>query len=431
MLKNRYDKLNAIEKNYATNFDQSDVEKYQLDKFNNIWFHSQREIPFYKMWQDKFDLPHQINSLNDLETFPLLTKQDLIEHAQLIEMTPGVTRYTLTGGTSGLTTKFPMNHADAQTAWLNTHLGRRWNDINHSDSLFMIWGHSHLFSGRYAKLKQVKRQVKDFVLGIKRMSAYDMSSKHLEKIYKNITSSKPNYIIGYGSCLTLLAKYIEISGHQFINSNLKLIVNTSEPISPSDAKLVSSIFGCPVANEYGMAEAGVIGYSVNQTSPIHIMWQDYIVGRKNQEIILTTIGERCFPLINYSTEDYSAGDDKCSMIAIDSIQGKVRAILTVGVAGGGKTQLSVVLLDHILKQLPAISLIHYEQTSATTVKVMYIASKPIKNSDIIEWLQSHLSNEGINIRPKTVIAQEIDEPLSTFAGKRALIINNNDNQVKK
>ena len=430
LLKSRYERLIKIEKNYAIKVNQVSVEKYQLDRFNHIWRQAQRKIPFYRMWQEKFGLPQQINSLHDLKKFPLLTKQDVINNIQLIEKTPGATRYTLTGGTSGLTTKFPMNHKDAQTAWLNTHLGRRWNGLSHTDSLFMIWGHSHLFSGRYAKLKQLRRQVKDFVLGIKRMSAYDMSPKHLERIYTELTTTQPRYIIGYGSCLSLLAKHIEQYGHQNTNSNLKLIVNTSEPIAMSDVELVSRVFDCPVANEYGMAEAGVIGYSVEQTSRIHVMWQDYILGRKNQEIIITTIGERCFPLINYSTEDYNAGDDRLSMTEIDSIQGKVRAVLTVGIAGGEKTQLSVVLLDHILKQLPAISSVHYEQTSPTKVKVMYFASEPIINSDIIEWLRLHLSNEGINVRAGAVIAQKIDKPLSTLAGKRAPIINNDYYQLK-
>ena len=431
LLNSRSVRLKTIEKKYATTLDQSGVEKYQLNRFNDTWSHSQKEIPFYKMWQEKHDLPHQIQHLRDLMAFPVLTKQDLIEHAHLIEMTPNVTRYTLTGGTSGLTTKFPMNRFDAQTAWLNAYLGRRWNDISHLDSLFMIWGHSHLFSGRYAKFKHAKRKFKDFMLGIKRVSAYDMSKKNLEEIYQSIAAENPSYIIGYGSCLTLLARYMKSSGYKFINGQIKLIVNTSEPIAPSESNLVSSIFGCPVVNEYGMAEAGVIGYSVSKPLPIQVMWHDYILGRKHGEIILTTIGKRCFPLINYSTEDDSPGEDSWSMTVIDQIQGKVRAILTVGVVGGGITKLSVVLLDHILKQLNAIASIHYEQINTRTIKVIYVASEPIKNADVFDWLKAHLLNEGIDIRPGAVIAEEINEPLSTLAGKRALIVKNKEALLKK
>ena len=426
LLRSRYKKLVNIENSYAKIVNKKDIYDYQLKKFNKTWLFSQTRVPFYQMWQEKFALPEQILSLSELDKFPLLTKSDLIEHSKLIEMTPDTMRYTLTGGTSGLTTKFPMNHGDAQTAWLNTHLGRRWNGINPQDKLLMIWGHSHLFSGRFAKLKQTKRQFKDLLVGIKRVSAYDMSSKNLEHICKIITTSNPRYIIGYGSCLTLLARYIMKSKYQFLDYNIKAIVNTSEPINSLDADLLSNIFKCPVINEYGMAEAGVIGYSVKQVSPINVMWKDYLVGRQNNEVIISTLGYRCFPLINYATEDYSDGENKKSLLSVSSIQGKARAIITVSTKDGIEKHLSVVLLDHILKQLSSISLIHYEQTNSTTVKIMYIASEPIDNSEIIEWLYQNLRNEGIDADPTSIIVQEIDKPLSTISGKRSLLIKDKD-----
>lgn len=427
LLRNRSHDLDALEQNYARNTKLADVKQYQLEKFNQIWKFSQKSIPFYKMWQAKFDLPNKIDSIRTLNSFPLLTKKHINEYEDLIQETPDISRYTLTGGSSGLTTKFPMNAFDAKSAWLNTHLGRRWNNIEYNDKLFMIWGHSHLFSGRYARLKQAKRKFKDFILGIKRVSAYDMSLKNLENIYLNICQYSPNYIIGYGSCLTLLANYIEKSGYNNLPGNLKCIVNTSEPIVEIDAALLTKIFSCPVINEYGMAEAGVIGYSILQRSPIHIMWRDYILSRKNQELILTTIGERCFPLINYSTEDYSDGIDEDSMTKLDAVEGKVRAVMTISIKKSRKAQISVVLLDHILKQIPAISQIHYEQVSDGKVKVMYTCSEQIKDADIFEYLKQNLAKEGMDILPDTFIFHNIQSSLTTIAGKRVVIINNNHN----
>ena len=191
-----------------------------------------------------------------------------------------------------------MNKLDAKTSWVNTHVGRAWNEIDPNDRLFMIWGHSHLFGSKNRYLKILKRNFKDVVLGIKRVSAYDLTDENLERIFVKLNDYDPNYVIGYGSCLAGFAKFLNQYKKTLKCRNLKAIVNTSEPLAEIDIEEITRIFQVPVINEYGMAETGVIGYSKTESNPIYIFWNDFIAFEKNNELI-TTIGEKCFNKLWY------------------------------------------------------------------------------------------------------------------------------------
>ncbi len=125
-LKKRLQALSIEEDFYITNkhLSQEKKENIQLNKFNIIWRNSYENIPFYKNWKEKHNLPNKIYNLSQLEDFPVLTKKIISDNRNLVFKTPGIKRQTLTGGTSGIATPFPMNLSDADSAWINTFTGR-------------------------------------------------------------------------------------------------------------------------------------------------------------------------------------------------------------------------------------------------------------------------------------------------------------------
>ncbi len=424
LLRARVPALEALARTYAQAGDTQAIAKIQLARFNAHWDKAWRTIPFYNAWKAEHMLPERIVDIRGLADFPVLTKLVLSERRDLMERTPGLERYTLTGGTSGVSTAFPMNGDDAKASWTNAHLGRHWNGIAPGSRLFMIWGHSHLFSGRGAWRKQIKRQFKDWFANIDRMSAYNLSGPELDAIAMGIIRAKPAYVIGYGSCLAQLARHLKDKGRDLTGAGVRRVVNTSETMPAGDVPDVAATFGCPVINEYGMAEAGVIGYSAGSLYPVKLFWNDFIVRLVDRRIVLSTLGDRCFPLINYDTEDLS--DDPMpetgSALELRSLLGKARDIFTIRDADGDEHDVSVVLFDHLLKQIPQLKSLHYTMRADGGVSIEYTAEgAPLPEV----WLQTRfaagLAQEGITIAPQTTSFHRLDAPLQTVAGKRVTL----------
>lgn len=424
LLRQRIVELDALTALYQTVRDPKAIAERQLHRFNIHWEHAWREIPFYRTWKAENGLPDRINDIHDLQSFPLLTKHDISKRRETLSATPGVERHTLTGGTSGISTAFPMNSADATSAWTNTHLGRRWNGIEPGDALLMIWGHSHLFSGKAAWRKHIKRRIKDWAANITRVSAYNLTASELDGIAAAIARTRPRYVIGYGSCLGQLVHHLRDRDADLREAGVKRVVNTSETMYSEDARVVAEIFGCPVINEYGMAEAGVIGYSRGELYPITVFWNDYIVRVVNERIVITTLGKRCFPLINYDTEDLC--DDLVpqtgAILELSSIRGKARDIVVLRDRDGNLNNISVVLFDHVLKQIPQLRSLHYTQLAGARVRVDFTAEgAPLDVVVLQTKFAAGLAKEGVHIEPGETEFVRLDAPLQTIAGKRVTL----------
>jgi len=421
LLRSRSVHLSHLSDLYDRKLDSDEIAIIQKNHFNKHWAYAWENIPFYSDWRSRHKLPAKIDTISDLCAFPILTKSDLSNKRDLVQKTPYIERYTRTGGTSGIATAFPMNKLDARSSWSNTHLGRRWNGIEPGDKLFMIWGHSHLFAGPGGKLQQTKRKFKDWAANIDRASAYNLSSVELESIASDILRSKPAYLIAYGSCLGQLCNYLIDQNRDFRDLGVKRIVNTSETILSEDADLVESVFHCPVINEYGMAEAGVIGYSKGKLYPVNIFWSDFAIRLFDRRIILTTLGERCFPLINYDTEDLGTSKNTKSgmVVRLDSLLGKARDIFLVKDIDGNSQSVSVILFDHILKQIPQLRSLHYILTASLGIRVEYTAEGEVPTeSTLRNYFLIGLSKEGVKLKPTNIEFHRLKNPLQTKAGKR-------------
>lgn len=421
LLARRFAELKRRVDFYSSVHSADQIRAIQLDRFNQSWKRCIETIPFYREWRKKYRLPGEIQALDDIDEFPILTKKIISEESDLIAQSPGKKWNTLTGGTSGLSTAFPMGDSDADAAWVNTHVGRAWNSLQPGDRLFMIWGHSHLFSGPGAGFKQFKRKLKDKLNNIKRVSAYNLDESRLEAIASELLKDRPAYVIGYGSCLGQLCGYLRAQGRTLIGAEVKRVVNTSETLEESKAAVISSIFGCPVINEYGMAEAGVIGYSSGSLYPIRVFWNDYVVRSIDRRLIVTTIGRRCFPLINYDPEDLSSDvtPESGSITSITNLQGKVRDIFEIEDLHGNKHEVSVIIFDHIFKQIESLALLHYELTEKGDILIKYTSNSGKLNHDQLrDHFGSEMKKEGIEIDKFRVGFEWLELPLQTTAGKR-------------
>jgi phenylacetate-CoA ligase len=416
VFKNRLVLINQKQKLYQNLTSDNEIAQYQIEKFNKIWLKAITELPFYKVWKEKYNLPNQINSLDELSSFPVLTKNDIQENEELIFS--NLKDYTTisTGGSTGEPTRFPTSKKESLNSYANHYIARGWWGIKPLDDVLLFWGHSHLFGGGMkGKINQYKRVLSDWLINTKRLNAYDMSVHTLGKYYQELKRSNPSMILGYTSTIYKMAKYIDENKLDIGNkSNLKGVVVTSETVTDYDIKLIEKVFKVTCILEYGMAETGVISYSKEKSKNIKLFW-DTFIGIKDKDNVLniTTINDRLFPLINYRTDDMVETNDEVSILTINKILGRKNDFLKIKV-GDKIVESHSELFTHLLKSIKGVVNFKIIQKKDLSICIEYVSSQKL---DISVSFFNEIKKEFKEIDKRIFSFKQVEEIQKTIAGK--------------
>ncbi|MGB0776458.1 MAG: phenylacetate--CoA ligase family protein [Flavobacteriaceae bacterium] len=290
-----------------------ELENYQEEKLLELVSFAKNNSSFYKQ---KFE-GIEFSNLSDLSNLPILEKEDLLEFNQDIH-----THYTgkvfkaKTSGSSGTSLVFNRNEESDSFSRAAIKRGYSWYNVHPADKNLYFWGFN--FSG----VSLWKTRFFDFLQNRIRVFDYSAKSiKFLKKYSKDIM-----YISGYSSMINELSLNKEISNKHF--PKLKLIKATSEEILPAYKKNIETTFRIPIISEYGATESGIIGFECPEGN-VHITMEGVIVEEITDEIIVTNLHLKSFPIIRYRLGDYIDLDKetRCpcgrSHHIINSIKGRV------------------------------------------------------------------------------------------------------------
>lgn len=413
-----------IKKERYTNFHKNEalIFNYQIEQFNKTWSYATKNIKFYFDYSSRYKLPNKIKSLNDLNQFPVINKDQLINFFAN-KKNRFYLRYQIkTGGSTGKPASFPFNSEDQKSSYLRSYLGRSKLGINPFDPTVLIWGHSHLFEKNFiGRFKHFFRKFKDLQLNILRLSAYNMSDDSIDYYIKNIKTQNIKFLIGYTSCIVKIANRLIELNDNHIFSRLKSVVVTAENVDEADIKLIERAFNVNCDIEYGSAEAGVLGYSDNSSKKINFFWDDYIYQKNhNNNLVITSIYDRYFPLIRYDTEDIiKSNDSQASLLFTNKIIGRSNDNLEIEV-NSKKIIVHSELFTHILKSIDDIKdflIIQKKQN----IEINYVSN----NIDIREIFFKKLEKEYNNFNKESFIfvnTKEIKKVLSLSGKKKWIII---------
>jgi phenylacetate-CoA ligase len=426
IFKNRIGLIPEKKSLYNGSKSKKDIYDYQLRAFNNQWSKIIKENKFYKFWTEANKLPNQIDGLEDLSNFPVLTKKVIQKHSDLIFSNLSNNQFVITGGSTGEPTKFPTSKVEQINNYANAYLGRSWFGVSPLDEILLIWGHSHLFgTGIIGQFNNIKRIIYDSLINTRRLNAYDMSIDTLNKYYLILLKSNPVLIIGYTSVIYKLAKFIKennlIIGDK---SNLKGIVVTSETVTKLDVDLIEEIFQVQCIIEYGMAETGVLSYTQKSNRSMKFFWDSFIGTKDHNNILhITTIHEKAFPLINYRTDDLITTNDNISIINISSINGRSKEILTVFLSGR-LIEISGILIIHALKSFKGIYEIKFSQKNEGKINVDFTANNKIDIRKVSNYFIENLRIDYSKIDSSCFIFTQVDFIPKTISGKEKIIVKN-------
>ena len=155
----------------------------------------------------------------------------------------------------------------------------------------------------------------DLITNRIRFSAFSFSESDMRNYVDIIKRGKPSYFYGYVSMIKQFAQFVDANKLRD-QIQIKAIITTSEVLTTADKHYISSVFGCPVYNEYGCGEIGTIAHECRYGN-LHISAENMIVeildkngnpvkDGESGEITVTDLTNYSMPLIRYRMKDFGS-----------------------------------------------------------------------------------------------------------------------------
>jgi phenylacetate-CoA ligase len=360
------------------------LAEYQFARLRKLLEFAYAQVPYYRALLDEHGLtPPRLQSPHDVRDLPFLTREairarfdDLRAQAKL----PHVHRVSSGGSTgSPVTILVDMNRMGiAEAGRLRAH---RWFRIEPGAREVVLWG-SPIEITRQDRV----RQIRDWCLNSRLLSAFDMGEKALERHAAAIFRHRPAKIYGYASALHLLAGYLEREEAP-PPPGLRAVFATAEPLFDFQRKTIEATLGCPVGIEYGSRDGGLVALECPDGG-LHILAEGMYVeildpdAEGRGEIVLTNLDSHAFPIIRYRTGDIGSLDPSpcpCGrgLPKLRGVEGRRTDFL---VTPGGRV-LHALSAIYILREVPAIREFRIVQEAIDHLVIHVVPRQPIGSAE--------------------------------------------------
>lgn len=418
---NTIDYVNSMQKSQF--FSKEELRNLQREKLKKLLLHCVKYVPAYSPYKDLVPLIEE-DAFRALHEIPVLTKQQVnsgIDSLICMNTDKNSLVPNKSGGSTGEPVRFYIDRPTAEYSEAARWRGLSWWDINIGDKCLMVWGNPLELNKRENLIYNMKER---FLKNIVFISAYSLNPQSIHQYVKMINFQKPKYFYGYASALYLLAQLM-------LKKNLKLkykvtgIVSTSETLYDFQRETIENVFGCPVINEYGARDAGIIAYEC-PCGKMHISAENMIVEildietRKPVEpgksglVVITDLNNFSMPRLRYLLGDVaalSAESCKCgrNLPLIEKIQGREDDIF-VSLNGN---YVHAVYFCNLARSYPSIRQFQIIQQTRRDMLLKIIKSDSFKENEV----QSYINEIYKLMGPVNIKVEYTDMIEPTASGK--------------
>lgn len=386
-------------------FSPSRLKELQLIKLKSLLKHAYQDVPYYKEKFDKRNLNiYELNTIDELRKLPVLTKEDIKTNFSKLIANGWEKKLikSTTAGSTGDPLTFSISKVRAGYDQAAKMRARRWWGIDLGDKELLLWG-SPIERSKQDQLKSIRDRLMNCIL----LSAYDLSKESLTKNLQALKRIRPEFIYGYATALYRFAQFITEEGADIGKLELKAVIATAEVLYDHYRELMKSAFKCPVVNEYGARDGGLISFECPE-GRMHIN-ADYLivefVNASNEpvsngevgEIVVTHLASFGMPFIRYKVGDLAVNStETCScgrgLPLMKLIQGRTRDLI---ITPEGKT-IHGSLVSRSISEIEGIKEYKIIQKSMKELLIMIVKSPNFKSDSLIKFerkMQEFLSKE--------------------------------------
>jgi len=399
-----------------------ELETLQWEKLKALLSHAYKNVPWYrKKFNERKLIPVDIATPEDLKLLPILTKADLRSDPNLFlsQNYKAKSSIAKSSGSTGVSVKIHKDRKSSGYGRAAMFRGHRWHGINIGDKEAKLWGVPIRFKERMV------HRVGDFFLNRFRELDFSLTDEVMMDFYRKMKKKDPKYMMGYPSMVYQFARFIqekELVG----NFDLKIIKVTSETLYEDHKSLMEQVFECPVINEYGASETGLIGFECPSRN-MHLMSECVFVEEENieglagsgHEFIVTDLNNYTFPIIRFMLGDIGSlsvrtCDCGRGLPLIESIQGRVSDIVYKADGTAVHSSIFSYLLKEITKTSGDIKQYKAFQDSIGSLKIE-IVRNPNYGKETEDFLKKVIRN---NLGSETKITIDyVNEITRDISGK--------------
>lgn len=283
------------------------IQNYQLKQLRHILHHATATCPYYQTEFNRAGFqPEYVQSLDDFQRCPLLTKSDLqrrLPDLVSTDVPPKRRLYITTGGSTGVPVGFYLERGVSRPKE-QAFLEAMWSRAGYrpGNRLALIRGHvtSDKASGPIHSFDATRNWLV--------LSSYHLTAERLPDYLEQIEAFQPDFLHAYPSAALQLAEFLE-RANQSWRTPLRAILCGSEQLSLPQKRLLERVFRCRAYRWYGHSERAVLA-GEGRLSDLFYFWPTYGLAEFGppdpdglREVIATSFHNLAMPLIRYRTGD--------------------------------------------------------------------------------------------------------------------------------
>jgi phenylacetate-CoA ligase len=319
--------------NASEDWSEDQAAQYQLGQLRQVLTHAARYSPFYaeRFAEAGFE-PSRLQSFDDLENCPLLTREDIAHNLDsLLTTNPGRSArlYLTTGGTTGAPIAFYLQKGVSRPKE-RAFIEALWARAGYLPGARVVMLRSRVTSssphGEIAYFDSTRNWLM--------LSSFHLSAERLPEYLAHVSRFRPEILHVYPSVALHLAGLLEQAGEAW-PVPLRCLLAGSELLTTPQRHLLEETFGCPVYHWYGHRERVVLAGQGRKDQLLYFCpaYGFAELGAPDDdglcEVIGTSFHNLVMPLVRYRTGDYvlpydesTDGRRELPWLAVSSVRGR-------------------------------------------------------------------------------------------------------------
>jgi len=362
------------------------IERMQFEKLQTLLNQAYQNVPYYRNKFDEIGVrPKHIKSFDDYLRVPIITKEEIQENnCDLLARNRDKENVIVnhTGGSTGEPLTFYQDKNYLDYAYAGIRLGFAMCGYILGDKQLYLWG-SDADSEAH---KGMKGKIIDYLENTRFINTFDLTEESLHTYLEELCRWKPDYIWGYASSLEMLARFIRKESKPF-QLRPEAIQSTAEVLTPTQRKLIESVFSCRVFDRYGCREVGIIAHECPAHEGLHIFSpNNYVEVLDNDnkpgedgeigKIVVTNLNNHAMPFIRYETGDLGVlVSDKCSCGRSWPLLRKVVGRVSDTIVSPSGKMIHGEFFTHLFYELPGVKQFQVIQETRSDLTIIIVKGR--------------------------------------------------------
>jgi phenylacetate-CoA ligase len=319
--------------------DEASLAALRRKKLARLLEHCRREVPYYTRLLEGALLEEcDEGRLSGL--LPVLERETIRAHRDELvadSYRGRLIRYN-TGGSTGEPLVFYTDAAKEARHNAYKLRCREWFGVAPGSRQVDFWG-SPIELDKLSRFRILKDRL---VLNHVVLSAFNLTEERLDGHVDFLRRFRPRLLYGYPTVLFRVADHIARRGIELGSYRPSLVACTSEMLFDHHRARIAETFRCPVANEYGSRDGGLIAHECKRGS-LHIAAEHVMVevDRPDEsgvgDLLITNLDGFAMPLLRYRVGDRGRLGESCGcglpLPVLESVEGRSNDFV---VGAGGK-----------------------------------------------------------------------------------------------